>query len=129
MTNNNGNNEVRPLTGALIGQLIEQGLNEAAAKKTISLQQKDVDKVTTSVKKEIVPVVQNATNQEPWYQSRVILGSAVSAIFVAAGFMGYQFELVEPGEVTDMVLDFVALAGTAFALYGRLKAGLKPIGE
>lgn len=122
------NNETGNLSNAMIGDLITKGL-DLASKKDNSLQKKDVASISATVKKEVAPVVENATNQEPWYKSRVIIGTVISMVFMGAGVVGYQSDLVQPGEITDMIMDGVALLGAAYALYGRLVAGLKPIGE
>jgi hypothetical protein len=116
-------------TGALVGELIEQGLRQAAANKNNDFTQKDVAKVTAVVKKEVVPVVVNATNKELWYQSRVIVGTAVSLIAIGARFAGVQMDVMDQNTITDLVLQLASVIGGAYALYGRMKAGLKPIGE
>jgi hypothetical protein len=72
------------------------------------------------------PAVVNATNSEPWYQSRVTLG-AIGALISTAGGVGV---LVQQG-VTDVNAYIGPVTAFVFAgivLYGRLKGSLAPLG-
>lgn len=76
------------------------------------------------------PVLANATNQEPLVQSRIVVGGSTGAA-TAIFFIGWQVFLhgsdfgAYDGEV--MALAGTTLWGAAFALYGRLMPGLKPL--
>jgi hypothetical protein len=78
------------------------------------------------------PVIAHATNNEPWYQSRVTLGSIAVLVAMAAGGLGYSIEPETQGKVIDAIIQVaplvVAALGGAFSLYGRWVAK-KPIGE
>ncbi len=92
-----------------------------------TLAKRDVPEITAAVAKEVNSIVVNATNNEPWFQSRVTLGAIVTLV----------------GGVYQLVLDFTdgtmptadsltaqlgIIAGAAVVLYGRWVAR-KPIGE
>lgn len=81
--------------------------------------------IADSVVRDVVPVVLNQTNNEPWIQSRVLLGSfgtIVTSIFAISG-------LYKAGIVTGELYapPIVAILTAGLAIYGRLVAR-KPIG-
>lgn len=81
------------------------------------------------------PEVVNELNAEAPYQSRVVVGSSAAALGVivrasvevlnALGFVNID------GETTEYVIEVGAAAitlwGAGYALYGRLRTGLKPL--
>lgn len=114
-------------------------INKAAKSDKVSLQQKDAPGLTTDVasavndnvavaQKEVDAVIKNLENKEPWYQSRVILGTLITGILQLASFIGLQTDTIEPEGVTNIVMQGVSFLGAAFALYGRLVTN-KPLGE
>lgn len=76
------------------------------------------------------PVLANATNQEPLVQSRIVVGGSTGAI---ASIVYLIFEVAKNGlnyaayDQAALVAALVALWGAAYALYGRLTPGLKPM--
>jgi hypothetical protein len=96
-----------------------------------------VDEVAPAVVKQIAPKVEaqvksieeNAANAEPWYQSRVVIGTIVSLLAIGGGFLGVQIDALAQGEIVDNAIKIIGAAGALFALYGRLRAGLKPLGK
>lgn len=74
---------------------------------------------------EAAQVVINQTNNEPWFQSRVTLGSS-GVILVSVGRI---LGAVGAGNVdlVAMTPDIVVIVGALVALYGRWKAK-KPLG-
>lgn len=92
---------------------------------------KDVaPKVEANIAKQVNAVIENATNQEPWYQSRVILGTIVSGLAIVLGLAGYQLDAVDQNSIVSFAIAAAALAGNGYALYGRLIARFKkPLGE
>lgn len=75
----------------------------------------------------LVAVVEHATNNEPWYQSRVTLGALLAAIAGVLGIFGWAFPAEMQGKVIDLIIALAPLIGGALALYGRW-AAKKPIG-
>lgn len=92
-------------------------------------------KVVTKVVKEVVakasddPVIMNQMNMEAPHQSRVVVGSTigmVGGLFVATGHL---FDMYQTGNF-DIEMAFAEVTiiwGFAYALYGRLANGLKPL--
>lgn len=74
------------------------------------------------------PAFVNATNSEPWYQSRVITGLIVSFIGIAVAATGRTLLPEHTAMLTDIVSGVLTLGGNAWALYGRVVAN-KPIGS
>lgn len=75
------------------------------------------------------PVVVNQTNQEPPLQSRVVVGSVIGmigAMFVAGDHLWSMWQSGDVN-VTIAIAELTTLWGLGFALYGRLKNGLKPL--
>jgi hypothetical protein len=61
-----------------------------------------------------------ATNDtKPFWQSRAIIGSAVTIAALIAGF--YKIK-IDVGNLTDIVVQIAGLLGAALAIYGRIKA-------
>lgn len=83
-----------------------------------------IDAVTAKIAPEII----SATNNEPWYQSRVTLGAILAASAGLLGVFGYAFPAEVQGKVIDLVIALGPVIGGAIALYGRW-AARKPIGE
>lgn len=120
-----------------IAGVVKDVLHVEAKKNTNDLKPADVPKVAASVtpkiehevQKQVGAVVTNAVNAEPWYQSRVIIGTVVTLLATAAKIGGHELALVDQNSITDLVLQGGQVLGGLYALYGRLRAGLKPIGE
>ena len=99
-----------------------------AAKKTIA------PTVTAAIVEDVVatvtadPVIRNEMNAESPMQSRVMWGSTVAALGVLApiglGLVGVD---VSSERVVEIAGAVVTLAGASYAMYGRLKSGLKPL--
>lgn len=118
----------------IITAAVTAGLSTAAVNANNDLKPKDVpavtQTVTAAVTKEVAPVITNATNSEPWYQSRVIIGSAVMMLCTVAKLAGHEVSFVDQGSITDWILLGGQLVGSGLALYGRIfGASLKPLGS
>lgn len=74
------------------------------------------------------PTVTNATNGEPWWQSRVAWGSVFAALGVllppALGLFGVT---LTADRIVEIGGALITLAGAGYALWGRFKSGLKPL--
>lgn len=73
------------------------------------------------------PVLVNATNNEPWYQSRVTLGSGF-VVLTSVGTIGGMLSGAVEFDVAVLAANLATILGAAFALYGRWKAK-KPLGQ
>ena len=114
----------------LIAPPVAAILKVAAENPAISLQREDVPRVTAGVVDALAPIVQHATNAEPWYQSRVTWGVIVAGLStIAKPLVG---ELPISAEQTVDIVNALATAGQAFGfgltLYGRWRAR-RPIGR
>lgn len=76
---------------------------------------------------EVAPIVQNLTNNEPWYRSRVTWGALVAIALPLLRAIGVNTDLIDQGSVVDIIMSLVAAAGGLYVLYGRY-VGKKPLG-
>lgn len=83
--------------------------------------------IAESVIKEVVPVVVNQTNQEPWYQSRTILLQYATLIIALLGIFGYTIAPELRDQIIAAVLAVGALVNPLLTLYARIFAK-KPLG-
>ena len=74
----------------------------------------------------IAPIVANASNAEPWYRSRVLVGSISASISSGLGIYGLITAGVTDGELYAPLV--ATLLGSGFAIYGRMIAA-KPLGQ
>lgn len=84
--------------------------------------------IINAVTAKIAPEIINATNNEPWYASRVTLGAILAAAAGVLGLFGYAFPAEVQGKVIELIIALGPVIGGALALYGRW-AARKPIGE
>lgn len=85
------------------------------------------DAVADQAAEAVAPLLVNATNNEPWYQSRVTLGSGF-AVLASIGVIGGMLTGVMDFDIQVLAANLATLLGAAFALYGRY-AAKKPLGE
>jgi len=109
---------------------VTEGVARAAALHSTDTTISDAPAVTNKVLTELGPVLANATNSEPWYQSRVTWGVIIAALStIAKPFIG---ELpLDEAQTADIVAALATAGqgvGFALTLYGRWKAK-KPIGS
>lgn len=85
--------------------------------------------VATQVAQEIVPVIENATNKEPWFRSRIYLGLITAVIGMALSQFGV---VITSGDVNTFVTvggEIIQALGVLYATYGRIIGSRsKPIG-
>ena len=111
-----------------IAAAIVAGVKAAAASPSNDLKKPDVVAVARQVADEVIPTVLNATNNEPWYQSRVTLGALLAAVAGVLGIFGFAFPDEMQGKVLDLVIALGPILGAGLALYGRW-AAKKAIGQ
>jgi hypothetical protein len=126
------------VTQADLGKIVSAAM-DAVTKVAAQPNQMSVSAVADSksdikaeMKDGVASVIAHVTNNEPWYQSRVTLGSLAVLVAMAAGLLGYSIEPETQGKVIDAIIQVsplvVAAAGSAFSLYGRW-AAKKPLGS
>lgn len=84
--------------------------------------------VAAAVVDKVTPIILHATNNEPWYQSRVTLGALLSILTGALGAAGVATDWIDPDQIIALVLAIGPVLGGMVSLYGRWKAR-KPIGS
>jgi hypothetical protein len=93
---------------------------------SVPVEQAEKPVVKVEVAKELTPVIEHLTNNEPWYQSRVTWG----AIFAILGGVATIGTAAANGETSMEVYSpaGMSILGGFGTLYGRWKAR-KPLGE
>lgn len=112
---------------AAVAKAITDKLGEAS-RKTIApdVTAAIVEEVVSNVTKD--PVVKNEMNAEAPWQSRVAVGSVVSALGVLAPIALRLFGVdVSAERVVEIAGAVMTLAGAGYAIYGRFRSGLKPL--
>ncbi|HTV71182.1 MAG TPA: hypothetical protein VMF90_21850 [Rhizobiaceae bacterium] len=128
--------DIGKVVGGVVENVVTQALTKEAEKPSNDLKAKDIakvappvaEKIEQAVKKQVQPVIDHLTNQEPWYRSRVIVGLAVSLILKAAAAAGVATDQLDPDSTTTAVIALISALADVYALYGRTIAS-KPIGQ
>lgn len=97
----------------ILAQVIRNEVQKVAADPKTDMTQRDVGKVVA----ELAPVIAHATNNEPWYQSRVTIGSIVTIVASVATALGYTVDVPTWTQLAILVVP--PIAGAAYALWGR----------
>lgn len=107
---------------------IVAGVKTAVHSESTAAQPRDTKEIVEAVQEKVAPIVAHATNNEPWWQSRVTLGAILTAVAGVVGIFGYAFPAEVQGKVIDAVIALAPLVGAAITLYGRWVAK-KPLGS
>jgi hypothetical protein len=99
-------------------EAVLQGIYNASTPLSSPEAQAAANMVAKTVADAIHPVVEKLCNQEPWYHSKVILGSLVTIIASLVGMVALLIS--EPAHGILYLLFGVALAGAMLTLSGRL---------
>ena len=91
-----------------------------------TMPQVDKRDIVERVITEAAPVVLNQTNNEPLYQSRVVIGNVTAIVIAGAGLIGLLRAGITDAEV--LAAPIGVLLANGFSLYGRLIAK-KPLGS
>ncbi|SRR5690606_1218958 len=111
-----------------IGRMIFDRTLDTLLNPNTPVKDADAPIVARKVEEAIKPVVVNATNSEPWFQSRVLLGSFAANLAAIADLLA----MFASGEfdVGRAAPSIAVILGTAVAIYGRLRGSkLKPLGQ
>lgn len=91
-------------------------------------QPEDVKPISASVIAAVVPAILSATNNEPWYQSRVTIGAIVSIAIPILGLIGIKSDVIDANQLTALLVAAGSVVGGIITIYGRWKAKT-PIGN
>lgn len=103
----------------------------------IPVQNTYAERVASEITKEVAPVIENATNSEPWFRSRIYIGLFAAGLGAVAQHFGVQISGADIQLVTNSVPEIIQAGGTIaeavgllYALYGRVVgASKKPLGK
>lgn len=113
----------------IFGQVFEKVL-DTVSKPSVPVTKSDERVVAQAITKELAPIVVNASNSEPWWQSRVILGALVAIVSSIAGAVGIVIDEDTRQQFITLVPVVISTAGAIYALYGRIVgASKKPLGQ
>ena len=62
------------------------------------------------------------TETKTWYESRTIWGALITVAASLASGLGFSIDPSSQADLTDAILQLVALTGAMVALFGRLAA-------
>lgn len=102
---------------AALGQAIWNEYNAKSGPYTISEAAADA----------VTPLIDHATNSEPWYQSRVTWGAIAAIAVPLLGVVGVGSDIITAEELTVWGMAAGSAAGGVLTLYGRWRAK-KPMG-
>lgn len=81
-----------------------------------------------AVTQAVTPLVEHATNNEPWYQSRVTWGALAAIALPLMGVFGVGADIITAEELTLWGMAAGSAFGGVVTLWGRWKAK-RPIGS
>lgn len=114
-------------------QIIRAGVAEAintalAASPETNVSGNEKRRIAEEVIAQAAPVILNQTNNEPWWQSRVTIGSLLAVLSGVLGIFGYALPDELRGQILEIIVAAGPVIGGAIAIYGRWIAK-KPIGS
>lgn len=119
------------MTDTRILNAVEIALEKAAASPLINMEAIDVPAVRERVIAELAPTIQNLTNSEPIWKSRVLWGALLSAIGATGALIGYPLSAELQSRLLETIMLWVTIGGLVsgplLTAWGRLRAR-KPIG-
>ena len=115
------------LTTAIAKRILEGVIEKKITQPNVPVHDANVGKVAEAAAEAAAPVLVHATNNEPWYQSRVTLGSGF-VVLTSIGTIGGMLTGAVEFDVAVLAANLATLLGAGFALYGRY-AAKKPLGQ
>ena len=114
-----------PILGTVVEKVATQLVDKLVKSPDVSVTQAQAPAAQAAVEKALKPVIENLTNSEPLYQSRVVWGSVATILSGASAII----MLVANGDMNleHYVTPVMGFAGGVYALYGRLVVK-KPLG-
>jgi len=104
-----------------IAAAVVEGVRDAAGNPNNAMTAADVPAVAAAVQDAMArdPVVQNATNQEPWWKSRIWVGIITAAFGVVLARLQIQFTANEQALINQVTPYVPQVLGLAIATVGR----------
>ncbi len=78
------------------------------------------DQVAADITKVIAPVIENQTNNEPLWKSRILRGAVLALVGLAGGYLGLQISDGDLEGGVKAVTDLITAVGVLYSIYGRL---------
>lgn len=100
-------------------QEIAAKVSETVSRSDVAGDQTSVAPITAAVMDEVGPRIDQLTNQEPWWQSRVVLGSLLILISRLLAHFGYAIPEELHGDILTVVIAFGPYLGVAIVAWGR----------
>jgi hypothetical protein len=122
----------RTLVEALTAGIFRTAL-DTLTKPSVPVANSAAPQVAREVTDAVKPLIENATNSEPWYRSRVYIGLIAAGLGAIAQHFGVQISGADVQLVTDSIPELMQLGGSIFevlgllyATYGRVVGASKP---
>lgn len=120
----------------IVGQVFTRTL-DTLLKPSTPVNNSQAEHVAKQVTEAVKPVIENATNSEPWYRSRIYVGLIVAGIGAIAQHFGVNVSGADIQLVTSSIPELVQLVGSLaevvgllYAAYGRIVGASKaPLGK
>lgn len=119
------------MTGASVKDIreaVEGAVLRVASNPSSGVQMRDVAPVAEAVTAKVAPALLHATNNEPWYRSRVTWGAIGAIVLPLLGAIGIGADVIGADEFIAIGVALGTVASGALTLYGRWKARA-PIGQ
>ena len=120
----------------IVGTVFKRAL-DTLEKPSTPVANSEAREVAEKVTKAVAPVIENATNSEPWFRSRIYLGLILAGMGAIAQHFGVQISGADLQLISNSVPELVQLvgslaevAGLLYAAYGRIVgASRAPLGK
>jgi hypothetical protein len=112
----------------LLATAVATAISSTVARPEVEANAQAVPALVEAVTREVTPIVENATNSEPWYRSRVTWGAIASIVLPLLGAFGVRSDIIDADQFVALGLALGTAAGGLLTLYGRWKAK-RPIGQ
>lgn len=122
----------RTLADMLLDKIFQRTV-ETLTKPSVPVDDSVAPEVAKKVTQAIKPVVENATNSEPWWKSRIYLGLITAGLGAVAQHFGVQVSGSDLQLITNSIPELIQLGGSVleligllYAAYGRIVGASKP---
>lgn len=109
-------------TNQIIAHAITKAVAETVRRSDVAAQPSSISPIVAAVLSETGPIIENKTNQEPWYQSRVTWGAIVSGVLPLLAVVGVSADVIKVDELAVILAAAGTVGGSLYTLYGRWRA-------